>query len=209
MTDASVAVLNNLRSTANMQWYVVPLLIFVIYVYVTEAEKKNWSAVLLGIATWAGELVWEMFNALVLHFTQYASMWSTPGKSAFIIYSGLNIEIASFFAVAGVIVVKSLPEDRHLKILGISNRIFLPVFWGLVAVFVEVLLNQCDMLIWDYAWWSWPNIWLIVIVYILPWALITWAHDNLTLKAKKIGAIAAVCSAIVCHVTFAVILGWI
>ena len=115
MTESSIAVLKALRSIENLQWYVVPLFVFVIYLYVNEIEKKNWSAVLIGICTFFGEAVWEMFNALVLHFSGYAALWSTPGKSAYIIYAGLNVEIASFFAIAGLIVVKSLPEDKELK----------------------------------------------------------------------------------------------
>jgi hypothetical protein len=158
MTESSKSVLAGLRSAENLQWYVVPLLIFVIYAYVTEAEKKNWRAFYIGIVVWAGELIWEMFNALILYFTQYASLWTTPGKSAYIIYSGLNIEIEAFFAVAGLILVKSLPEDKNARFLGLPNRIAIPAFWGVVSVFVEVLLNRAGLLIWEWQWWGWPHI---------------------------------------------------
>lgn len=209
MTSASQKVLSILRSTDNMQWYVVPLLIFVIYVYVAEAERKNWSVFYIGICTWAGELIWEMFNGLVLHFSGYAALWSTPGQSAYVLYAGLNIEIAAFFAVAGVIITKSLPEDRARKVMGIPNRIFLPVFWGLLAVTVETLLNQAGLLVWDYWWWKWPHLWLIIFVYVSPWFLITWAYDNMSLATKKKWAAILVVSAAALHVLLAVVLKWI
>ncbi len=209
MTEASKTVLGALRSTENIQWYVVPLLIFVIYVYVTEAERKNWHAFFIGIAVWAGELIWEMFNALILHFTQYASLWSTPGKSAYILYSGINIEIAAFFAVAGVIVVKSLPEDRGVTISGIPNRIIIPLFWGILSVTVEILLNAAGLLVWDWWWWGWPHIYLVVAVYVLPWYGISVAYDRMSLRAKKFWAMLLVCGAVAGHMIFAVWLRWI
>jgi len=209
MTEASKTVTGALRSTENLQWYVVPLLIFVIYIYVTEAERKNWHAFFLGIAVWAGELIWEMFNALILHFTQYASLWSTPGKSAYILYSGLNIEIGAFFAVAGIIVVKGLPEDTKVKILGVPNRIFMPVFWGVLSVTVEVLLNRAGLLVWDWWWWGWPHLYLVVLAYMVPWFGITVAYDRMSLGSKKRWAAILVAAAAVCHLVFAVWLRWI
>ena len=209
MTLAAEQSLKVLRTTENLSWYVVPLLIFVIYVYVTEAERKNWSAFYLGICCWAGELIWEQINALVLHFTNYAPLWSTPGKSAFVIYTGLNIEIAAFFAVAGVIIVKSLPADKSIKILGIPNRIFLPVMWGFISVFVECVLNYAGMLVWDYWWWSFPHLYLIVFVYVTPWFALTCAHDHMTLPTKRLWAIILPITAVITHVILANGLGWV
>ena len=210
MTEASEQVLRILRSTDNMQWYVVPLLVFVIYVYVVEVGRRNWSAVLLGIALWAAELTWEMFNALILHFTQYAPLWCTPGgNSAFVIYAGLNIEIEFFFAVGGLMVVKSLPEDKNMRIAGIPNRILIPMGFGLTAVLVEVLLNRSGLLIWAYPWWNWPHIWLIILGYCLPWLGLAWCHDHLSLAAKKRMALLLVLSAVILHILFVNVLGWI
>ena len=100
MTSASQQALSVLRSTDNFQWYVVPLLALVMYAYINEAEKKNWNAVVCGLLLWVSEFTWEIFNALILHFTQYAGMWITPGKSAYVILAGLNIEIWFMFALA-------------------------------------------------------------------------------------------------------------
>ena len=70
MTEASLEMLSNLRSTENLQWYVVPLIVLIVYIYNTELEKKNW-----------------------------------------------NIEILFLAAIGGLVVLKGLPEDRHMKIL--------------------------------------------------------------------------------------------
>jgi len=209
MTEASIQALNVLRRADNMQWYVVPILVIVIYIYIVEIEKRNWSAVLLGIILWASETTWEMFNALILHFTQYAPLWSTPGKSAYVIYVGLNIEITLFFSIVGLMLIKALPEDKNMKIMGIPNRIFIPTLMGLLGVFVEVILNQCDLLIWDWWFWGWPHVYLIVIGYCAPWLCLAWLHDNLSMRSKKIGAVFTLMLAIVCHIVFATILGWI
>ena len=209
MTQNSIDALKILRSTENMQWYIVPILIFIIYVYVTEAQNKNWSAFYLGIATFGFELIWEMFNASILHFTNYAPLWSAPGQTAYLIYTGLNIEIVSLFAIAGVLLVKSLPEDKNLKLFGISNRIVIPIAWGLICVLVETILYKAGLLKWDYSWWRWPNIGLISLVYIAPWFIVTWAHDNLSMQHKKIGALVAIPLAAAFHLICAVILKWI
>ncbi|SHJ39757.1 hypothetical protein SAMN02745216_01573 [Desulfatibacillum alkenivorans DSM 16219] len=210
MTEASIQALSLVRNPENMKWYVVPLIVIAIYMYIVEAENKNWSAILLGLGFWAGEFIWEMFNALVLHFSGFAAMWSTPGgDSAYVIYAGLNIEIAFFFSVVGLMIVKALPEDKNLTIFGLSNRFVIPAGFGLLAVFVEVCLNQCGLLVWDYWWWRWPNIWLIIVVYCTPFYLIARLHDAWSLKTKKIGLAVTVCLAVVCHAVFATALGWV
>lgn len=209
MTQASIQAMDILRSPDNMQWYVVPLLVIAIYMYIVEVQQKNWSAVVLGLTFWTVEFVWEILNALILHFSEYAPIWTTPsGNSAYVIYVGLNIEIAFFFAVAGLMIIKSLPQDKYLKIMGIPNRIFLPVAFGLTGVFVESLLNQCNLLIWDYSWWCWPNIWLIIVAYCLPFYVLVRLHDALSLKAKKIALCVTSFLAITCHLVFATFLGW-
>ncbi|HPQ67541.1 MAG TPA: hypothetical protein PKW95_00340 [bacterium] len=209
MTPASQQALAVLRSTDNFQWYVVPLLALVMYAYINEAEKKNWNAVLCGLLLWISEFTWEIFNALILHFTRYAGMWITPGKSAYVILAGLNVEIWFMFALAGMVVAKSLPKDRAKKILGLPNRVLVPLLWGAICTFIEVLLNQVGVLVWDFWWWRWPHVYLLYIGYTLPFFLMTWAHDYLSTRSKTIILLSWVAFNIVLWLVLVVWLGWI
>lgn len=74
MTEASRQMLAALRKTDNLQWYVVPLLLLIIYIYISEIEKKNTSAVYLGLYSLGSGWVLEIVNALVLHFTGRAAL---------------------------------------------------------------------------------------------------------------------------------------
>jgi len=209
MTAASAQALSVLRNTDNMQWYIVPLLVSVFYIYFVEIEKKNWGVIFLGLAFWANEFIYEIGNALLLRITDYAPLWITPGKSSYVIYVGLTVEICFFFAVFGLMALKIMPEDKKMKILGIPNRVFIPCVLGLSGLFVEVILNQCNMLIWEYKFWSWPNLYLLAIGYCAPLLMLVWLHDNLSLSAKRNLMIIVSATAIALHILFAVILKWI
>lgn len=209
LTEASVEALYNLRSAANFQWYLIPLLAFVAYVYMVEVEWKRWDIVLAGIAFFGIEFAWEMFNALVLHWSGRSAMWTTPGDTAFLILVGLTIEISIMFAVAGVIITKVLPQDKKQKVLGVPNRLFYPVVFGLGCVFVEVILNQWGVLVWEYSWWSWPNVWLIIVTYCVGFGLCVLFFDIKSMRVK--GALIGVIYTldIICFIVFANLLGWI
>ena len=210
VTEASQIALSNLRTTDNLQWYVIPLLIIVVYIYNAEMEKENFDAVYLGIY-WLCicGVVLEIVNALVLHFTQYSALWTTPSNSAYIIYVGWNIEIAFLAALIGLMNVKALPKDKDEKIFGISNRVFFPILWGIQGVIVEIILNLAGILVWEYWWWSWPHIYFILIWWTIPGFILVWLHDNLNLEAKKKLAGVSVLIAVSCHILFAIILQWV
>lgn len=209
MTESTLQMLESLRKTDNLQWYVIPLLIFVIYVYISEIEKKNYSAVLLGIYSFASGWILEIVNALVLHFSERAALWTTPGDSAFIIYAGWNIEIFIMAALGGLIVVKSLPKDKSIKIFGLPNRIVIPLLWSLFAVAIEIALNFAGILVWEYKFWSWPHIYFMVIWWSVPYFMMVRMHDKFSLKKKKKYALIGPLAAIVLHIIFAVILKWV
>ena len=76
----------------------------------------------------------EVANALVLHFTDRAAVWTTTGDTSFQILVGLNIEISFMFLIYGIVFVKFLPPDPALRILGVPNRVFMVlVFLGLLG----------------------------------------------------------------------------
>jgi hypothetical protein len=209
MTEASHKALAILRNPGHFEWYLVPLLAFVLYVYVVEIERKNWHIVLVGLAFSAAELCWEMFNALILHFTGRSALWTAPGSTAYLILVGLNIEIYMMFVVSGPIVLKSLPSDKQKKILGLPNRILLPMIWGVSCAFVEVLLNKWNALIWEYEYWSWPKIYLVIVAYSVPFLIVTWIYDNTSIRTKTSLLIFWVLAAAISWVLFVNILKWI
>jgi hypothetical protein len=209
-TESALEALKQLRDGSTFQWYIIPLFAFVVYVYAVEIEKKNWSLVFAGLAYWGMDWFNEIWNGLVFHFTQYAPVWGTPGKSAYTILIGLNIEICFMFAIAGIVFAKMLPKDRRMKILGIPNRLFYAITGSIFTVFVEVLLNAVGALTWEYSWWNASAPWLIFLVGYFYFFLISfWVYDlrGLNKKATVVGIIYGF--DIICLVLFGAILKWI
>jgi len=210
MTESASQALAILRDGSQFQWYVIPLLAFVFYVYTAAVAERRWNLVLAGLAFWGMDWFNEIWNALVFHFTGYAPVWGAPGKTAYLILIGLNIEIMFMFAVSGIIWSKMLPPDKKTRILGLPNRWFIAVAGAVFCVFVEVLLNGVGALTWDYAWWSRSAPWLIFLFGYLTFFIVAfWVHDMKTLKAKLItvGTIWAV--VLLSLVLFIPVLRWI
>jgi hypothetical protein len=209
-TDAALRALEILRDGSQFQWYVIPLFAFVVYVYAVEIERKNWDLVFAGLAFWGMDWFNEIWNGLVFHFTQYAPVWGAPGKTAYLILIGLNIEICFMFAIAGIAFSKMLPDDKRLKILGVPNRWFFAICNAAFCVLVEILLNRVGALTWDYAWWNARAPWLIFLFGYLYFFLVSfWVFDMESVKKKTItvGAIFAV--DVACLAVFGAALGWI
>ncbi|MCP5105263.1 MAG: hypothetical protein GY950_17880 [bacterium] len=210
MTESARLAVENLRDPSALQWYVIPLFALVVYVYANEIEKRNWSLVFAGLAYWGMDWFNEIWNSLVLHFTQHAPVWGTPGKSAFIIFAGLNIEICFMFAIAGIAFAKMLPADKKLKVLGIPNRLFIAIAGSIFTVFVEVLLNLAGMLTWDYSWWNIGAPWLIFLFGYFHFFIISfWVFDMKKIKTQIVTVGAIFGFDILCILVFGVILGWI
>ena len=210
MTQAAQEALKILRDGSTFQWYVIPLFALVVFVYANEVEKRNWSLVFAGLAFWGMDWFNEIWNGLVFHFTQTAPVWGAPGKTAYLILIGLNIEICFMFAIAGITFSKMLPADKQQKILGVPNRLFFAISGSIFCVFVEVLLNQVGALTWDYGWWNVRAPWLIFLIGYLPFFLVAfWVFDMQSVKQKMqvVGSILGFDLA--CLVVFAGILQWI
>ena len=187
LTESAAQALAILRDGSLFQWYVIPLFAFVVYIYAVEIERRNWNLIFAGLAFWGMDWFNEIWNSLVLHFSGYAPMWGAPGKTAFLILVGLNVEIMFMFAVAGIAFGKMLPSDRKLKILGIPNRIFLAVANSVFCVVVEIWLNSVGALTWDWALWSTKSPIPILLFGYLHFFLVSyWVHDMKTVRAKVI-----------------------
>jgi hypothetical protein len=210
MTESASQALAILRDGSQFQWYVVVLLAFAFYVYTVEVEKRNWSLVLAGLAFWGMDWFNEIWNGLVMHFTGYAPVWGAPGKTAYLILVGLNIEIMFMFAVSGIIWTKMLLPDRKTKILGLPNRWVVAIAGSAFCVFVEYLLNGVGALTWDYPWWNRGAPWLIFLFgYLTFFVAAFWVYDMKTLKAKLI-AVGTIWAVVIASlILFIPILHWI
>jgi hypothetical protein len=210
MSEFARQALSILRDGSHFQWYVIPLLAFVFYVYTVEAEKRNWNLILAGLAFWGMDWFNEIWNGLVLHFSGYAPVWAEPGPTAYLILVGLNIETMFMFAVAGIIWTKMLHPDKNFKILGIPNRWAVAVGGAAFSVFVEYLLNSANALTWDWPWWNRSAPWLIFLFGYLTFFIVAfWVYDMQDFKRKlwTVGGIWALDA--VCLVVFLGVLKWI
>ena len=210
LTPDSLQALKILREGSQFQWYVIPLLAIVLYVYAVELERRNWDVLFAGLALWGMDWFNETWNALVFHATQYAPVWGAPGNTAYLILIGLNIEICFMFAIAGVVFAKMLPRDKHARILGLPNRWVLAAGMSAFCVLVEVLLNAVGALTWDYAWWNARAPWLIFLVGYFPFFVVAfWVHDMASVrkKAAVLGVIYGIDALLL--VVFGGVLKWI
>lgn len=219
-TDSANETLANLRDGSNFQWYIIPILVIVIYIYSIEIKKAqqtgNWNVVTAGIAFFGMDLINEIWNGLVFHFTDDAAFWMTPGDSVFIIMIGWNIEIALMFSISGLAFANTLPEDKTLKfnfgIAKINNRWALAIGFAAFAVFVEILLNAVGALIWEYSFWnaSFAGIWLIFLFGYLHFFVVAfWVHDMEHIKNKIRAIVIIYTIGITSLIMFMGILEWI
>ncbi len=209
-TAAALEASRILRDGSVFQWYVIPLFALVVYVYAVEIERKNWNLFFAGLAFWGLDWFNEIWNSLVFHFSNTAPVWGAPGKTAYLILIGLNIEICFMFAVAGITFSKILPADKRLRILGLPNRLVMAVIGSAFCVFVEFLLNAVGALTWDYAWWNRGAPWLIFLIGYLPFFLVSFrVHDmeSVPRKAMTVGGILAFDLAAI--LIFGFVLRWI
>jgi len=210
MSDSALRALSILRQGTNFQWYVIPLLSFVFYVYTVEAEKRNWSLILAGLAFWGADWFNEIVNGLVLRGTGFAPIWGEPGPTAYLILVGLNIETALMFAVAGIVWTKMLLPNKEDKILGIPNRWFIAIAGSAFSVLVEYFLNAAGALTWEWPWWNRGAPLLIFLFGYLTFFIVAfWVFDMKSMKQKlqTVGILWTV--DIVSLIVFAGFLKWI
>jgi hypothetical protein len=191
-SPSAAEALRILRDGSQFQWYVIPLFALIVYVYANEIERKNWSLVFAGLAFWGMDWVNEIWNSVLFRVTGFAPAWGAPGKTAYLILIGLNIEICFMFAIAGIGFAKTLPKDKALKILGVPNRLFIAVAGSLFCVIVEMWLNSVNALTWDWAWWNRGAPWLIFLIGYFPFFIVSfWVYDmqDTRKQATVVGAI--------------------
>jgi hypothetical protein len=183
-----------LRDSSQFKWYTVTLLVLVMYVYAVEVERRRWDIVFAGLAFWLADWFNEIVNALVLQFSDRAPLWAVTGSTSYLILIGLCVEICFMFAIGGIVYAKSLPADPRVRILGIPNRLAIGLGFSIVAVAVEVLLHETGYFHWDYWWWNWPFVPLIVVFgYLWFFMAAAYVFDmrDTRRQARFVGAFAA------------------
>lgn len=191
--------MDSVRSVGHVEWSVVGQLALVAYVYAGMVKRRAWAELTLSVGFWAAEFLWEMLNALVLHFTQRAALWTVAGRSSYVIYVGLNIEIALMFALMPPVLFMLLPRNRGQRLWGLPLRLAVPVGLGLFCVAVECAFNRTGALRWYWPFWNWPHVWLIAVAYCAPLVLLTWIHHNVSRHIKTVGMGVALVTAVGSH----------
>jgi hypothetical protein len=197
--------LRMLRNGDSFQWYFIPLFAFVVYVYFSEIERKNWKAVAAGLSLYATHWFFEIINALIQHFSGHA-LWTVPTGTSFLLLVGVGWELSMMFAAAGVIFAKILPKDPKMKILGVNNRVAIAV--GNAAFFsvFEIFLAKTPAFLWVYPWWG--ALPVFVTVYIPFFLMSNFAYDwKPRTQRIVIGSLAGLDAAAMA--VFAGILKWI
>ena len=210
VTDFTVQAQDLLRDERQFKWYVVTLLVLVLYVYAVEVERRRWDIVLAGIAFWLADWINEIANSLILHFSDRAALWTVTGDTAYLILIGLGIEISLMFAISGVVYAKTLPPDPRTRLLGMPNRLTIALGFSIFAVFVEVLLNGTGYFHWEYWWWNFPFVPLIVVFgYLWFFLIAAYVYDRPTNRERLriVGAMTAI--VVVSILVFGLILEWI
>ena len=199
-----------LRHTGQLDWSTVTLLALVVYVYAVEIERRNWSAILAGLAFWFMDWANELINALVLHLNGDAALWTVTGRSSYVILIGLTVEISLFFAINGVIFTKLLAPDRRTRILGVPNRWALAIPLSLVSVGVELLLHADGVFHWHYWWWNVASFPVIVVFgYLTFYVVCFWVYD-MDDRRRQITVVAALGALdLLAGLVLGPVLGWI
>jgi len=166
--------LDILRDPGTFQWYFIPLLAFVVYIYFNEIAERNWKGVAAGLSLYMVHWLYEIANALIQHFSGHA-LWTVPEGTSYLLLVGVGWELSMMFAVAGLIFSKILPEDPKQKILGIHNRVLFAVANAAFFSLFEIFLATTPAFHWVYPWWgAFP---VFVTVYIPFFLAANFAYD--------------------------------
>jgi len=172
--EATQQALSILRSGETFQWYIIPLLMFLFYIYFNEYDKKNYKGIAAGLSLYMVHWFYEIGNALIQHFSGHA-LWTVPEGTGFLLLVGVCAEISIMFAAAGLVYSKLLNENPKYKIFGISDRLLLGVGTAAFFSIFEIFLAKTPTFIWVYPWWgSFP---VFISVYIPFFVISMYSYD--------------------------------
>ena len=195
MTDSTLRALSGLRDPSTLQWYVIPLLAIVFYIYATEVSRArasgSWDAIVAGAAVFGADFLNETINSWIMALSGRAALWTTPGPSALKTLVGWNIEIMFMFAILGIIWQRSLSGKPGARLLGLPEGWFFALAYSLVCVVVELVLNAGGLLVWEWVFWNRSPIAVVPIfvfgyLWFFAWAI--FATSRPTIRGKAIVA---------------------
>lgn len=199
-----------LRATGRINWSTVTLLSLVVYVYAVEVQRRDWNAILAGLAFWLMDWFNELINALFLHFNGNGALWTVTGTSSYVILIGLTVEISLFFAINGIVFVKLLPADRSVRILGIPNRWAIAIALSLVSVGVELLLHADGIFHWYYWWWNVASFPVIVVFGYLTFYVVSFIVYDAPRRSTQLGIVGGLAAFnLLLGLVAGPVLGWI
>ena len=215
MTESARQALVGLRDFATLQWYVVPLLALLFYIYVVEirAARKtgNWDAVIAGVTLFSADFVNESINGWIFAISGYSALWLAPGPTALRTLVGWNVEIMFMFAIVGILYYKSIDEDPQATVLGLPNRWFWALFYSGISVIVELALNKGGRLVWDYRGWNRGLIEVLPIFvfgYLWFYLAAKFAIERKTLRGKVLVPMTLFAVAVLLNVVGLGLMGW-
>jgi hypothetical protein len=214
MTDATRRALVGLRDLSTLQWYVIPLLAIVFYLYTMEIKRaregRDWNPIFAALAIFGADFFNESWNGWFLILSGRSALWTAPGPSALRTTVGWNLEIMFMFALLGFVFYHSLSREPGAKLLGLPEAWFFAALYTVVCVFVECCLNAAGLLVWEYPFWSRSlgGVWLILVVgyfWFFAWAIL--AISRKTIRGKAIVVAIPFVAAVVLDL-IACALGW-
>ncbi|UYP45880.1 hypothetical protein NEF87_002165 [Candidatus Lokiarchaeum ossiferum] len=181
--------LENMRNWEMLEWYAIPMLGIMFYIYAKEIQKarttKNWDPLFCAVTVMGVVFFNETWNSWVAWFTGKSAIWTTPGDTAFLIMFGINFEILCLFLINGFTYANLIDPDEKKKFLGIPNWWFYGILVSGFSVLVEHMLNSANLLVWYFSFWDrdfwgfWIILWIGYFLFYLACILV------LRLKSTK------------------------
>ncbi|MBF0099359.1 MAG: hypothetical protein HQK77_00475 [Desulfobacterales bacterium] len=214
-TPASQLALTQIRDVSTLEWYVIPLLALLFYIYSIEIKKAraigNWNAVLSGLTVFGMDFINETLNGWILCLSDQSALWTAPGKTALRTMVGWNVEIMFMFAISGLIYYHSMNDDNGKKIPSLTERWIFAIAISAFCVFVEWFLNKGGHLIWEYDFWnrSFKGVWLIFLFgYLHFYVAALWVIGMKRIQSKLITIAIIYSIAILGNIIGFGVMGW-
>jgi len=216
MTEASRRALEGLRDWSTLEWYAVPLMAIVFYIYATEIKKArrtgDWDAVLAGLTLFGMDFINETWNGWVFAISGYSAFWTAPGPTALRTMVGWNIEIMFMFAISGIVYYHTLSEDESgTPLVKRGEAWVVAVGYATFCVLVEWFLNVGGHLVWAYSFWnrSFEGVWLIFLIgYFHFYVAIILILSMRRMRQKLIAVGSLYAIAVVMNVIGMGVMGW-